>query len=173
MTVGLCSRLTRQLASIVSSGPAMSKTLRYDTKISSGSLFLTRSKRTKVVGENAQKTKLVNQLSLISPLRKQPRRLFMAFEDLLRHRTIHRAWQLHSRNKRTARRVELEQQYQKMKLACDELEKASPYLFKSALVKESPVRFPLEYKIPTDTPPRRIWDSAWKPPVEMKQKKRL
>ncbi|KAK9332073.1 mitochondrial ribosomal protein L28-domain-containing protein [Lipomyces starkeyi] len=143
-----------------------------DVTACNGSLTFTRGKRSRAGGEMQQKQKIVNMLSLISPRRKQPRRIKMSYEDLLRHRTVHRAWQLVVRTKREERRLELQKQYYKMKHACDELRKASHVLYESAMEKLSPIRFPMEYRIPTLTPPRRIWDATWKPPAEEKKRRR-
>ncbi|KAK9373609.1 mitochondrial 54S ribosomal protein mL40 [Lipomyces chichibuensis] len=143
-----------------------------DVMTYNGSLTLSRGKRSRAGGELQQKHKIVNMLSLISPRRKQPRRIKLSYEDLLRHRTVHRAWQLIVRTKRAERGLELQKQYYKMKHACDELRKTSHVLYESAMEKPSPIRFPLEYRIPTLTPPRRIWDATWKPPAEEKKRRR-
>ncbi|KAK9319409.1 mitochondrial ribosomal protein L28-domain-containing protein [Lipomyces orientalis] len=143
-----------------------------DMKSANGSLTFTRGKRSRGGGELQQKQKMVNMLSLISPRRKQPQRIKMAYEDLLRHRTVHRAWQLVVRTKRVERRLELQKQYYKMKHACDELRKASQFLYESAMERPSSIRFPMEYRIPTLSPPRRIWDATWRSPVEEKQRRR-
>ncbi|KAK9371260.1 mitochondrial ribosomal protein L28-domain-containing protein [Lipomyces kononenkoae] len=144
-----------------------------DVKNCTGTLMFTRGKRSRGGGETQQKQKMVNMLSLISPRRKQPRRIKLSYEDLLRHRTVHRAWQLVVRTKRQERRLELQKQYFKMKHACDELRKTSQILYQSAMEKPSPIRFPMEYRIPTVTPPRRIWNATWKPPAEEKKRKTL
>ncbi|KAK7207630.1 mitochondrial ribosomal protein L28-domain-containing protein [Myxozyma melibiosi] len=101
-------------------------------------------------------------LSLVSRVKKQPYRLKLSYEDLMRHRTIHRAWMLLQRKNREERHKELMAQYQRIKMACDQLEKASPELFARAMDKPRSLRFPLEYKYPTETPPRVAWDYDWK-----------
>lgn len=152
-------------------------------KFTHGSLEVTRGKRTKSGGSSPQKIRLgnfrvkigrfkkrsvlifmltVNMLSLIGRVRKAPYRLKLSYEDLLRHRTIHRAWQLVKRQERESRNTELMTQYQKIQVACDELEKASPELFAQAMDKPKSLRFPPEYRIPTETPPNVSWDSSWK-----------
>ncbi|KAK9237670.1 mitochondrial ribosomal protein L28-domain-containing protein [Lipomyces kononenkoae] len=142
-----------------------------DVKTGNGTLMFTRGKRSRGGGETQQKHKMVNMLSLISPRQKQPRRIKLSYEDSLRHRTVHRAWQLVVRTKREERRLELQKQYYKIKHACDELRKTSQVLYESAMEKPSPIRFPMEYRIPTVTPPRRIWDATWKPPAEEKKRR--
>ncbi|KAK9470363.1 mitochondrial 54S ribosomal protein mL40 [Dipodascopsis tothii] len=129
-----------------------------------GSLLFTRGKRKKAAGNEVARSRLVNMLSLVTHTRKQPRLLKYSFEDLLRHRTVHRAWQLFQRKKRQARQVQLEQQYEKMKAACTELEKTDAFLFYEATVRPRTVRFPREMRIPTETPPNKVWDHDWKKP---------
>jgi hypothetical protein len=52
---------------------------------------------------------------------------------------------------------EIERMYMKMKEACLELEKTDPILFKKAIIKRRGEYFPIERRIPTDTPPRNGW----------------
>ncbi|KDQ14023.1 hypothetical protein BOTBODRAFT_33137 [Botryobasidium botryosum FD-172 SS1] len=105
------------------------------------------------------------------------------------HETIERAWALHQRESREARKAELGRLYDNMRRAMDELEKTDEYLFtqanlqrdprgltkgeietlkglKGAAKKAAEARiegfFPRELRIPTDTPRKAGWDHSWK-----------
>ncbi|QSL64221.1 hypothetical protein MERGE_000376 [Pneumocystis wakefieldiae] len=81
-------------------------------------------------------------------------------EELERHEVIHRAWQIHKRIKREELDKQLEKQYNKMKRACTELERTDKRLFKAAMKKKR-YYFPVEMRIPTETPPLEIWKYNW------------
>ncbi|KAG5519193.1 hypothetical protein PMAC_002281 [Pneumocystis sp. 'macacae'] len=81
-------------------------------------------------------------------------------EELERHEVIHRAWQICERAKREELDRQLEMQYNKMKMACIELERTDKRLFKAAMSKKK-YYFPVEMRTPTDTPPSQIWKYEW------------
>ncbi|KAK9480772.1 mitochondrial ribosomal protein L28-domain-containing protein [Lipomyces japonicus] len=128
------------------------------------STVFTRGKRTATGVNVAAKQRLISLFGLVTRTRKQPRRLKLSYEDQLKHATIHRAFQLHRRQVRESRQVELEKQYAAIKDANDELLKISPELFAQSKTREVSVRFPLEYRIPTHTPPKIAWDHSWTAP---------
>ncbi|KAK9456969.1 mitochondrial ribosomal protein L28-domain-containing protein [Dipodascopsis uninucleata] len=134
------------------------------TRIISGSTVQVRGKRNKAGTDSAAKTRLINLMSLVTHRKKQPKRLKLSYEDQIRHSTIHKAWMLLCREKREKRHQELETMYRKMVQACDELERTSPELYNSAMKRQASLRFPLEYRIPTQSPPTKIWNSEWKKP---------
>jgi hypothetical protein len=53
----------------------------------------------------------------------------------------------------------LERMHGKMKEACVALEQADPVLFQKAMVKTVGDYFPVERRLPVDTPPARGWPS--------------
>ena len=94
-----------------------------------------------------------------------PRPLRFGTMRWLRHWTIHRAWQLYRRKQRAEWQAELQRQWDQMRRACDELAKTDQRLFRIATAKKDVSPFPLEMRIPTDTPPRDGWNHAWKRPA--------
>ncbi|KAG4306507.1 hypothetical protein PORY_000495 [Pneumocystis oryctolagi] len=86
-------------------------------------------------------------------------------EELERHEVIHRAWQICERAKREELNKQLERQYNKMKRACEELERIDKKLFRAAMSKKK-YYFPVEMRTPTDTPPLQIWKHDWTRPSE-------
>ncbi|KAI5805519.1 mitochondrial ribosomal protein L28-domain-containing protein [Peziza echinospora] len=99
-----------------------------------------------------------------------PRPLKFGTMRMLRHWTIHRAWHLYQREVRTSRTQELERQYNYMRDACEELKKCDERLYRIATSKKGTGYFPVELRIPTDTPPRGGWDHAWVRPVVVARK---
>ncbi|KAF8535560.1 mitochondrial ribosomal protein L28-domain-containing protein [Trichophaea hybrida] len=99
---------------------------------------------------------------LFHPAEHTPRPLKFGTMRMLRHWTIHRAWQLFKNAERVARERELERQYNKIRDACEELAKADERLYRVALGKKEVGTFPIEMRIPTDTPPRNGWNHGWK-----------
>ncbi|OLL22481.1 54S ribosomal protein L28, mitochondrial [Neolecta irregularis DAH-3] len=89
-----------------------------------------------------------------------PKTLEMNEEDLIRHEVIHRAWHVRERNDRERRDAELDRQYTKIVDACTELEKADKKLFRASMMKPTNRLFPMEMRIPTDTP--GSWKYDWK-----------
>lgn len=134
----------------------------------------TRGKRTKVSAvQTANIQRLVSQLSVYSARRKQPRRLKLTLEDLLRHNATTRAWAIYQGQKREAHSAQLKAQYEKIVEACEELEATDPYLAFEGIKRERGKRFSLELRVPTETPPTVPWQESWEPakPKEDGQKK--
>ncbi|KAF8468965.1 mitochondrial ribosomal protein L28-domain-containing protein [Kalaharituber pfeilii] len=102
--------------------------------------------------------------SLNHPL--TPRPLKFGTMRMLRHWTIHRAWQLYQRKLRTQRELELERQYNKIRDACEELARTDQRLFRIATAKKGVGYFPVEMRIPTDTPSREGWNYGWRRQVK-------
>lgn len=84
-------------------------------------------------------------------------RLKLSPQQMMRHETIHLAWQTHLRKQREERRLSLERQYNKMREACEELKKCSGRLYHAA-VNANVDNYPLDLRIPTDTPPKPAWN---------------
>jgi len=80
----------------------------------------------------------------------------------LRHWTIYRAWQLYKHKLKRERYYELQRQWQKMQLACEALKGIDERLFRIATSRKEVGEFPLELRLPTDTPPRNGWNEGWK-----------
>ena len=97
--------------------------------------------------------------SLNHPL--TPRPLKFGVLRMLRHWTIYRAWNLYQRKTRTAREKELERQYNKIRDACEELGQTDERLYRIAVSKKGAGMYPIELRIPTDTPPRSGWNYKW------------
>lgn len=106
---------------------------------------------------NPQQEKIVNQLSVLSAGRKQPRLLKLCNEDYIKHRTVMRAWALVRSNKKKRMQETLSKQYQSMEEAAEELQKMSPQLYEIANQLQYGKRFPIELRVPTQYPPRQIW----------------
>lgn len=92
---------------------------------------------------------------------RTPRPLKFGTMRMLRHWTIHRAWLLYQRKLRTARELELERQWNSMWEACEELARVDQRLYRIATSKKETGYFPIELRIPTDTPPREGWNHGW------------
>lgn len=114
-----------------------------------------RGKKSSVV--NASTQKVVNQLSALSASRKQPKLLNLCKEDLIKHKTITNAWKVFSRKKEEKRVAQLEQQFQSISNAMEELKQLSPELYEAANAKDPKKRFPMELKVPTDYPAHSPW----------------
>ncbi|KAJ2371259.1 hypothetical protein IW150_004674 [Coemansia sp. RSA 2607] len=79
-------------------------------------------------------------------------------EDLERHQTILRADIIVKMRASKARRAEREHKFAAMEAAYEALEKADERLFKAACIKDANVVFPRQMRVPTETPPIKIWD---------------
>lgn len=111
---------------------------------------------------------------LFHPAEHTPRPLKFGTMRALRHWTIHRAWQLFRAQQRAARSRELERQYNSIRAACEALklvaddggepsaEEDGGRLYRVALGKKDVGTFPIELRIPTDTPPKNGWNHGWK-----------
>ena len=118
-----------------------------------------RTKRTKAKGSSItpQTQRIITQLSVMSARKKQPRMLKLSQEDLVKHQTIQTAWKTYQDVKKHQRQELLKLQYQKMDEAMDLLQQSSSDVYKHANVDEQGKVFPMELRVPTDYPPRKIW----------------
>lgn len=132
------------------------------TSLSVSKTFV-RGKRTKrrALAPGAQR--VINMLSVFSAHKKQPRRIKLCLEDLIRHNMVQKAWQIFIRDKKIARTDALRQQYDKIQEACEELETVDKYLASEATKREKGKRFPLELRVPTESPPNEVWTENWTP----------
>ncbi|KAF3985300.1 hypothetical protein FT663_01090 [Candidozyma haemuli var. vulneris] len=119
--------------------------------------------RSKVTTVSPDTQKVVNQLSVLSASKKQPKVLKLCQEDLVKHQTITNAWRLFKRKNNEKRHQQLAKQYESIKTAMSELKEVSPELFEIANKKE-PVRFPVDFRIPTDYPPNKPWVTYYSKP---------
>ena len=99
---------------------------------------------------------------LFHPAKHTPRPLKFGTMRMLRHWTIHRAWQLVKRKERQARHDELQRQYDSIREAVEELGRTDERLQRIALSKKGQGTFPIELRIPTDTPAIKGWNAKWK-----------
>lgn len=119
--------------------------------------------RCKVTDISPETQKVVNQLSVLSASKKQPKVLKLCKEDFIKHQTINNAWRLFKRKNSEKRHEQLVKQYESIKNAMNELKEVSPQLFEAANKKE-PVRFPVDMRIPTDYPPNKSWATYYSKP---------
>lgn len=122
---------------------------------------LVRYKRTTKLAPGA--ARIINMLSVFSARKKQPRRLKLSIEDKLRHEVVESAWRLHQRDEKLATEARLKGQYELVKEACEELKMIDPALYDKATAREVGKRFSLELRVPTETPPTKVWDFEWTP----------
>ncbi|EEB09296.1 ribosomal protein subunit L28 [Schizosaccharomyces japonicus yFS275] len=73
---------------------------------------------------------------------------------LRRHEYISLAWNLSRQEKRCQQSLQLRKQYQEMQRSCQELYEISRVLFDKAMAEPKERRFPVDMRIPTETPPR-------------------
>ncbi|ODQ67821.1 hypothetical protein NADFUDRAFT_80969 [Nadsonia fulvescens var. elongata DSM 6958] len=141
------------------------------TSVSTFVRFARTSAKKKNRGElSASQVRQKNLLSAVSGARKVPRKLDMCVEDLIRHNTVTRAWALYQKEIRDKRAQNLERQYRMIDEACDALKSAGDRnLYNKATKREFGKRFPMELRVPTDTPPKIVWQYEWSP--EEKEKK--
>lgn len=114
-------------------------------------------------GLSPQMQRVVTQLSVMSARKKQPKMLKLSQEDLIKHQTIETAWKIYRDQLNGARTLQLKRQYFAIQEAMNVLKDVNPTLFHEANVDESGKLFPLEYRIPTDYPPREIWHYDYNP----------
>lgn len=108
---------------------------------------------------NIATQKIVNQLSVLSASRKQPKLLKLCNEDFIKHKTIMNAWKLLQRRRITQQSEKLSKQYKSIVNAMEDLKQTSPELFEAANAK-NPKRFttfPIEMRVPTEYPPNKPW----------------
>ncbi|QLQ78353.1 hypothetical protein HG537_0A06000 [Torulaspora globosa] len=106
--------------------------------------------------------RVVTQLSVMSASRKQPKLLKLSREDLIKHQTIQRCWSTYQADLRAKRNEQLKLQYKSIHKAMETLETLNPELFQAANAPEHAKRFPMELKVPTEFPPRKIWHYDYK-----------
>ncbi|CAK9435768.1 mitochondrial 54S ribosomal protein mL40 [Lodderomyces beijingensis] len=118
--------------------------------------------------------KIVNQLSILSASKKQPKLLTLCNEDLVKHRTIMNAWKLVQQKKQQHREQQLQLQYQSIHDAMEDLKMVSPELYSAAGgdgkvdtgASKKFARFPIEMRVPTDFPPTKPWIYEYSPKSE-------
>ncbi|KAJ2888764.1 hypothetical protein FB639_000412 [Coemansia asiatica] len=90
---------------------------------------------------------------------EEPRQLpKLTSEDLERHQTILRAWEVVRMEERRKRRGEREIKFKAMERAYEALEDVDQRLFRAACVREANVVFPRQMRVPTETPAKKIWN---------------
>ncbi|WBW73379.1 mitochondrial ribosomal protein subunit L40 [Schizosaccharomyces osmophilus] len=80
--------------------------------------------------------------------------LHMDKESWKKHEIINRAWGIHQSRKQKELKCSYEKQFQAMQEACEELRLTSESLFNASMTGSKSRRFPIQTRIPTDTPPR-------------------
>ncbi|KAI8324546.1 hypothetical protein GQ54DRAFT_256272 [Martensiomyces pterosporus] len=76
-----------------------------------------------------------------------------------RHQTILRAQKIFLMEASAERRAERERKYTAMERAYEALEKADGRLYEEACKKVANITFPRQMRVPTETPPTKIWDA--------------
>ncbi|KAJ1822135.1 hypothetical protein GGH91_000989 [Coemansia sp. RSA 2671] len=90
---------------------------------------------------------------------EEPRQLpQLSSEDVERHMTIMRAQKIHNMTASANRRAERLRKFDSMKNAYEALAALDQRLFDGACQKEANVTFPRQMRVPTETPPTKIWD---------------
>ncbi|KAJ2782913.1 hypothetical protein H4R18_001992 [Coemansia javaensis] len=90
---------------------------------------------------------------------QEPRTLPAASEeDVERHLAILRAEKIFKMTASARRRAEREARFAAMEAAYEALAEADPRLYEAACKKESSATFPRQMRVPTETPPTKIWD---------------
>lgn len=130
-----------------------------------------RGKRTRAAGDlDPAARKLINQISAMSPKRMAPSKLELCDEDLIRHRVVQVAWREERLREKLAREAQHKEQYQLLQDTCEELRQVDGFLFNAAVKRVKGNKFPIDMRVPTETPPNKIWDSEWKAPVPRSDK---
>lgn len=114
-----------------------------------------RTKRDKALSPQVEK--VINQLSVLSAGRKQPRLLGLCPEDYVKHKTVQTAWSKLRREKRLAQDALLRSQFASMESAMNDLKTLDSQLYGVANQTGYGKRFPLEMRVPTQYPPRQVW----------------
>ncbi|KAJ2800457.1 hypothetical protein H4R20_004052 [Coemansia guatemalensis] len=90
---------------------------------------------------------------------REPRSLpALNSEDMERHLTILRAQSITKKAASDRRKAERNRKFAAMVSAYEALEKADPRLYEEACKQESNITFPRQMRVPTETPPIKIWD---------------
>ncbi|EPX72968.1 ribosomal protein subunit L28 [Schizosaccharomyces octosporus yFS286] len=82
--------------------------------------------------------------------------LHMDKESWKKHEIINRAWGIHQSRKQKEIKNLYDKQFQAMQEACEELRLTSENLFNAAMTGSKSRRFPIQTRIPTETPPRAV-----------------
>ncbi|EPS37612.1 hypothetical protein H072_8701 [Dactylellina haptotyla CBS 200.50] len=121
------------------------------------------ARKRKTKGDKDPKIEMINY-TLAHPIGGRPFKL--SHMRNLRHWTIQQAWLLFKHKQKKQRELELERQYNKIHDACEELKRCDERLYRIATDRKGVGTFPMEMRIPTDTPPRGGFNEAWKRPKE-------
>ncbi|KAJ1879962.1 hypothetical protein H4S04_002402 [Coemansia sp. S16] len=90
---------------------------------------------------------------------EEPRQLpQLSTEDVERHMTIMRAQKIFNMTASATRRAERLRKFESMKAAYEALAALDQRLFDGACQKEANATFPRQMRVPTETPPTKIWD---------------
>ncbi|KAJ2797646.1 hypothetical protein FBU31_001825 [Coemansia sp. 'formosensis'] len=90
---------------------------------------------------------------------EEPRQLpQLSTEDVERHMTIMRAQKIFNMTASATRRAERLRKFESMKNAYEALAALDQRLFDGACQKEANATFPRQMRVPTETPPTKIWD---------------
>ncbi|KAI9227101.1 MAG: hypothetical protein DHS80DRAFT_7203, partial [Piptocephalis tieghemiana] len=80
-------------------------------------------------------------------------------EEVIRH-----AWAVEQQQLESRRNEERKRKFQAMKAAHDTLKQENPTLYRGAVWRDVAPQFPRQMRVPTQTPPKKIWDKDWKAP---------
>ncbi|KAJ2352345.1 hypothetical protein IWW50_004451 [Coemansia erecta] len=90
---------------------------------------------------------------------QQPRELPAASEeDVERHMTILRAEKIFKMTASAQRRDERVRKFDAMEKAYEALAEADPRLYAAACKPQGTITFPRQMRVPTETPPAKIWN---------------
>ncbi|KAJ2895040.1 hypothetical protein IWW38_002411 [Coemansia aciculifera] len=90
---------------------------------------------------------------------EEPRQLpQLSAEDVDRHMTIMRAQKIFHMTASATRRAERMAKFEAMRSAYEALADVDQRLFNGACQKEANATFPRQMRVPTETPPTKIWD---------------
>lgn len=121
---------------------------------------LAKAANTASTANNAGKfQKQLNQVqNLLGVAKRRTKNINQSFskEDYLKHRMIERYRTLYLNKQHLKRQANLERQFESMHEAMSLLQKISPEHYELAK-NDKTRRFPVEYRVPTDTPPNVIW----------------
>ncbi|PVU86033.1 hypothetical protein BB559_004246 [Furculomyces boomerangus] len=79
-------------------------------------------------------------------------------QDLERHDTIETAYKLFKSEQSEMKRIERDAKFRAMENAYKELENTDLTLLEDACRKSPNARFPIQLRVPTETPPKIIWN---------------
>lgn len=141
--------------------------------VKAGPIQFARGKRSnKGSTVSAATQRVITQLSVLSARKKVPRVLKLCAEDLVRHDTVSKAWSVYQKDKRTKLKTQLNEQYDAMNNAMNDLKASNRELYELANVKQLGKRFPIDSRIPTQYPPNNIWYYDYAPKDLKEDKKK-